>query len=414
MNVIGIIAEYNPFHNGHLYHLQTAKKRTAAEGVICVLSGNFLQRGEPALTNKWARAKMAIQNGVDLVFELPVLYATHSAYWFARGGIETLAHTGIVSHLAFGVETVNPTLFQKAATFLAEEPPSYQQRLQELLQTGLSFPQARIQALPPELSCHSQILQSPNNILALTYLQILQEQNLSLSPVMIKRQGADYLDKTLSPNSFPSATAIRNHLTQSPTKFLTLLQDVTSYLPPATLEILQEEYTRGQTPIFLNQLTPQLMTLLRRTTKKELQQIVDISEGLENRILQTAHQVTNLQDFLTHLKTKRFTYTRLQRFLIHLFINYTKEQERCLQNGPPYLRLLGFSPHGQELLKKIKKKSSLPLITKGAHLHKYLHNNPTVRCFWDMDVRATNLYTLLYPNFTARKGNLDYLQKPIF
>ncbi|HHY05828.1 MAG TPA: nucleotidyltransferase family protein, partial [Clostridia bacterium] len=255
MNIIGIIAEYNPFHNGHLYHLQTAKKRTAAQEVICVLSGNFLQRGEPAFTNKWARAKMAIQNGVDLVFELPVLYATHSAYWFARGGIETLAHTGIVSHLAFGVETVNPTLLQKTAALLAEEPPSYQQRLQQLLRTGLSFPQARIQALPPELSQHSQLLQSPNNILALTYLQILQEQNLSLNPVMIKRQGADYLDKTLPQNPFPSANAIRNHLTQSPTQFLTLLQELTSYLPPATLEILQDEYNRGQAPVFPEQLT---------------------------------------------------------------------------------------------------------------------------------------------------------------
>ena len=414
MSIIGIIAEYNPLHKGHLYHLQEAKKRTAAQGVVCVLSGNFLQRGEPALVNKWARAKMALQNGVDLVFELPVLYATHSAYWFARGGIATLAQTGIVSHLAFGAETANLPLLQEIAALLATEPPSYRRRLQQLLQEGLSFPQARIKALPPELSGHAELLQSPNNILALTYLQILQEQELSLNPVLIKRQGSGYLDISLQKNTFPSAAAIRQHLTANPTQFLTALQELTAFLPPATSKILEDEYTRGQTPLALDQLTPQLLTLLRRTTSKELQQIVDVSEGLENRINKIALQTTDLPEFLARLKTKRFTYTRLQRFLIHLLINYTKEQERCLQNNPPYLRLLGFTPAGQELLKEIQKKSHLPLITKGAHIHKYLQNNPTIRCFWEMDVRATNLYTLLYPNPATRKGNLDYLQNPVF
>ena len=414
MKIIGIIAEYNPFHDGHLYHLQEAKKRTAADGVICVLSGNFLQRGDPALVNKWARAKMALQNGIDLVFELPALYATHSAYWFARGGIETLAQTGIVTHLAFGVETTNPNILQEIAAFLADEPPAYQQRLKQLLQTGLSFPQARVEALPPELARHAELLQGPNNILALNYLQVIREQNFFIEPVIIKRHGSKYKEMILHTNIFPSATAIRNHLTKNSGRFLEALHELTAHLPQTSLNILTEEYHRGRAPLTFEQLASPLMTLLRRASSKELQQIVDITEGLENRIIKTALQSNSLQEFLSRLKTKRYTYTRLQRFLIHLLLNYTNEHAKSLQDGPPYLRLLGFTPHGQSLLKEIKKKSPLPLITKGAHIHKYLHENPTAQQFWEMDVRSTNLYTLLYPNPKAREGNLDYLQEPVF
>lgn len=416
MKIIGIIAEYNPFHNGHLYHLQEAQKRTAAaDGVICILSGNFLQRGEPALLNKWARAKMALQNGIDLVFELPTLYATHSAYWFARGGIETLTQTGIVTHLTFGVETKKPAVLKEIAAFLAKEAPSYQHRLKNLLQKGLSFPQARIQALPRELLLqNSQTLHSPNNILALNYLQVIYEQKLTLKPVMIERQGSAYMEQNLEKGRYPSAAAIRNYLIQNSTQFLTALQELKEYLPLETINILEDEYKLGQTPVYLELLSPQIMTLLRRTSASELQQIIDISEGLENRIVKTALGCNNLEEFLHALKTKRYTYTRLQRFLIHLLLNYTKEQAVHLKNGPPYLRLLGYTPKGQKLLKEIKKKSTLPLITKGAHIYKYLHNNPTTQCFWKMDVKATNLYTLLYHQQLNRKGNLDYLQEPVF
>lgn len=414
MKIIGIIAEYNPFHNGHLYHLQEAKKRISADGVICILSGNFLQRGEPALVNKWARTNMALQHGIDVVLELPVLYATNSAYWFARGAIESLNQTGIVTHLAFGVDTSKTALLQKIAAFLAEEPSDYQQRLKQLLQKGLSFPQARIQALPQELRQHPTLLDSPNTNLAINYLQVLQEENLSLTPVMIERQGASYREQTLPKEAFPSATAIRNYLAQNSSSFLTALQKLSEYLPAATLKILGSEYNMGQAPIFLENLTLPILTLLRRTTKKELQEIAGINEGLENRITKTALESNNLHEFLSRLKTKRYTYTHLQRFLIHLLLNISKEDANFQQNGPPYLRILGFTSTGQKLLKEIKKKSSLPLITKGAHIHKYLPIDPTIRCFWKLDVRATNIYTLLYSNPTARKGSLDYLQAPVF
>lgn len=425
MNVLGIIAEYNPFHNGHLYHLQAARQKAQADYVICVMSGNFVQRGEPALLDKWARTIMAISQGVDLVFELPVLYATRSAYWFARGGILSLAGTGLVTHVAFGVETPEPALLQEIALLLAQEPPAFRALLRQGLKEGLSFPQARAKALFPRHRQQQELLDNPNNVLALSYLQVLQEEQLPLIPIMLERQGSAYLDATLKEGALPSATALRQALTTTTAAertdnpansnaFLSKLNALAAYLPPATVQIITNEYLAGKTPVSLQDLDSILLTILRRATEKDLRQIVDVSEGLENRIVKIAAQCHSLTDFLAALKTKRYTYTRLQRFLIHLLLNYTKSENDFLKDGPPYLHLLGYTRKGQELLKLLKKKTSLPLVIKGSQINKYLPANPILHRFWEYDVRATNLYTLLYPQSSTRCGNLDYLQQPVF
>jgi predicted nucleotidyltransferase len=425
MNVLGIVAEYNPFHNGHLYHLQKARQEAQADYVICVMSGNFVQRGEPALLDKWARAKMALSQGVDLVFELPVLYATRSAYWFAKGGILSLARTGLVTHVAFGVETPEPALLQEIALLLAQEPPAFRDLLRQGLKEGLSFPRARAKALFPRHREQQELLDNPNNVLALSYLQVLQEEQSPLIPIMLERQGSAYLDDTLKEGVLPSATALRHKLTENAAAertdnpaitdaFFSNLNNLSAYLPPATVQILENEYLAGKTPVSLQDLDSILLTLLRRTTKKDLQQIVDVSEGLENRIAKSAAQCHNLTDFLASLKTKRYTYTRLQRFLIHLLLNYTKSENDFLKDGPPYLRLLGYTPKGQELLKLSKKKARVPVIIKGSQINKSLPADPIMRHFWEYDVRATNLYSLLYPQISTRHGNLDYLQRPVF
>lgn len=425
MNVLGIVAEYNPFHNGHLYHLQKARQEAQADYVICVMSGNFVQRGEPALLDKWARAKMALSQGVDLVFELPVLYATRSAYWFAKGGILSLARTGLVTHVAFGVETPEPALLQEIALLLAQEPPAFRDLLRQGLKEGLSFPRARAKALFPRHREQQELLDNPNNVLALSYLQVLQEEQSPLIPIMLERQGSAYLDDTLKEGVLPSATALRHKLTENAAAertdnpaitdaFFSNLNNLSAYLPPATVQILENEYLAGKTPVSLQDLDSILLTLLRRTTKKDLQQIVDVSEGLENRIAKIAAQCHSLSDFLSSLKTKRYTYTRLQRFLIHLLLNYTKSENDFLKDGPPYLHLLGYTRKGQALLKMLKKKTALPLIIKGSQINKYLPTNPILHRFWEYDVRATNLYTLLYPQSSTRCGNLNYLQRPVF
>lgn len=415
MSIIGIISEYNPFHLGHLYHLQEAKKRTNATGVVCVMSGHFVQRGEPALVNKWARTEMALAGGADLILELPVLYACRSAYWFARGGIETLYNTGIVTHLAFGVETNEPAVLTKAAHLLVHETPSFKESLKVHLNSGLSYPKARAQALAHELACPSLLWEKPNNILGLTYLQVLQEKQISLEPLYIKRIGSAYGDQELTAGTFPSATAIRNSLKSStPDSALLKLHRLKDYLPESTYKILTKELLAGQGPIMLDYLSPIILTLLRRCSKEHLKSIIDIREGLENRIYKLCQETGTLTEFLTQLKTKRFTYTRLQRMMIHLLLDYTKTKEKCIYHGPPYLRVLGFTDNGRKLLKEMQKKATLPFITKGAHSQKLCQQNDTFRLFWETEALSTNLYTLLYPSLQQRMGNLDYFISPIY
>ncbi len=414
MNIAGIIAEYNPFHLGHLYHIQETKKQAAAEGIICVMSGHFVQRGEPALVNKWARAEMALLSGADLVLELPTLYACRSAFWFARGGVETLAHTGIVTHLSFGVESLQPQVLEKAASLLAQETPDFQDDLKNFLNEGLSFPKARAQALTLKIPEGKDIWHQPNIILALSYLRTIKEKKLAIVPVPIQRLGAGYHDKHLSPESFASATAIREKLLKTSPPPGDAVKKIEPFLPEATVNILRREFTAGRGPLSFEDISPQLMTLLRRSELAELQRIIDIKEGLENRIRLAADTATDIRSFLTKLKTKRYTYTRLQRFLIHLLLNYTVDREAYLSEGPPYLRVLGFTSRGRQLIKWIKANASIPVITKGAHAQKFLAHCKKFSTFWEMDVKATNLYTLLYPHPEQKSGNLDYLKGPIY
>lgn len=426
MNVIGIIAEYNPFHNGHLYHLSAAKQKAEAPVVICAMSGNFVQRGEPALVNKWARAEMALRCGVDLVLELPVLYATRSAYWFARGGVETLSKTGVVSHLAFGVENSEPEKLLSAAELLAAETDLFKNNLKACLKQGLSYPRARARALMTEADrpMNSEIRQEdiwhkPNNILGLAYLQVLKEINAPLQPLLIERRGSGYHNQQTAPGELPSATAIRQSLLNPALDSadrppdLTGLRGLQPFLPPATLEILEREFAAGRGPLGISSLAGPLMTLLRRSTAAEISHIVDIAEGLEKRIAKYALLADSPEEFLAMLKTKRYTYTRLQRFLIHLLLNYTAEKAAVLESGPAYLRILGFSDRGRRLLTQIKKSSELPLITKGAQSAALARSDKRVRLFWEMDVLATNLYTLLYRAPAKRRAGDDYLKSPV-
>ncbi|MDX9872337.1 MAG: nucleotidyltransferase [Clostridia bacterium] len=406
MNIVGVIAEYNPFHQGHRYHLQKAKELTGSAAAICVMSGHFLQRGEPAIFDKWARTEMALAQGADLVLELPALYATRSAYWFARGGVETLYQTGVVTHLSFGAETAELNKLSRAAELIAGESAAFKEDLRTALKEGLSFPAARAKALGGDVDSPS-MLASPNNVLALSYLQILHEKNIPLTPAPVQRSGAAYDETALLPREFPSATAIRRKLSCGDNASLV------GYLAPSTLEIIDREGGAGRGPVFMEALDGLLMGLLRRSTAEELQNIIEVNEGLENRIRKIAQKAAGCREFLALLKTKRYTYTRLQRFLIHLLLGYTQEKEAYLLPGPPYLRVLGFTAAGQKILRKIKKEAALPLITKGAYAEKHASGDAAFRVFWEMDVLAGSLYALLYPEKTVRQGNPDYYRQPV-
>ena len=409
MQTIGIVAEYNPFHNGHQYHITQAKAQLPeADGVIAVMSGNFTQRGEPALFDKWTRAEAALAGGADLVLELPVAFATRSAGYFARGAVLTLAATGVVSHLSCGIETENAadtleTLLQ-ISTLLASEPKQYQEYLTQFLREGLSYPVARQRALEQWGVENVAIVSSPNNILALEYLLTIAQEQLAIQPLLVSRAGAYHSTAIPETNQqFASATAIRNRMIQNDAIWH-------HQMPEQCCALLQHRISENQMPMAPDRFSELLFFLLRRTTPQELLSIIDMAEGLENRIFDVAHQenIDTIADLCMAIKSKRFTYTRLQRTMLHILLNFTKEYEA---KEPAYIRVLGFNATGQKLLKEMKKTAQLPILIRPARQRNELSD--TGQRLLDLDIRATNLYYSGYTNPQMRKLNQDLLRMPV-
>ena len=408
MQTIGIVAEYNPFHCGHQYHIEQSKLQCPeADGIIAVMSGNFTQRGEPAIFDKWTRTKAALQGGADLVLELPTAFATRSAGYFARGAVLTLAATGIVSHLSCGVENTPQQdmayTLQQIAALLADEPEPYREALQHSIGEGMAYPQARQKALQELHISGAELLDTPNNILALEYLQNIVSDNLPITPLLIPRAGNYHAEHIpTDAKQFASATAIRK----------LILEDNRTWqnqMPALCAQTLSEHLSKAYPPMHIDDFLHPLLFLLRRTTPSELQTMAEMTEGLENRILEAAHRdIHSVNDLCMAIKSKRYTYTRIQRTLLHILLNFT---EQYAANEPAYIRVLGFNATGQKLLKEMKKKAQLPVLIRPARQKNELSEQG--RKLLDLDVRATNLYYTGYQNPALRKTGLDYTILPI-
>ena len=408
MQTIGIVAEYNPFHYGHQYHIEQSKLQCPeADGIIAVMSGNFTQRGEPAIFDKWTRTKAALQGGADLVLELPTAFATRSAGYFARGAVLTLAATGIVSHLSCGVENTPQQdmayTLQQIAALLADEPEPYREALQHSIGEGMAYPQARQKALQELHISGAELLDTPNNILALEYLQNIVSDNLPITPLLIPRAGNYHAEHIpTDAKQFASATAIRK----------LILEDNRTWqnqMPDLCAQTLSEHLSKAYPPMHIDDFLHPLLFLLRRTTPSELQAMAEMTEGLENRILEAAHRdIHSVNDLCIAIKSKRYTYTRIQRTLLHILLNFT---EQYAANEPAYIRVLGFNATGQKLLKEMKKKAQLPVLIRPARQKNELSEQG--RKLLDLDVRATNLYYTGYQNPALRKTGLDYTILPI-
>ncbi|HEX3011326.1 MAG TPA: nucleotidyltransferase [Syntrophomonadaceae bacterium] len=412
MAVLGIVAEFNPFHNGHLYLLQQARQYGDFSAVICVMSGNFLQRGEPAICNKWARAKMALDSGVDLVIELPFCFAVRSAYFFARGAIQLLARTGVVTHVAFGSESGSLDILLPLSKILAAEPVDLQQYLHSYLARGLSYPVARAMALEQYLDGQmdnvQDILAGPNNILALEYLRVITEDSLPLIPLTITRTGQGYHSETV--NSMASASAIRCTLEKN--------QDIESIdrsLPAASLATLKNEIMQGRAPVKTETLSPLVLADLRTSTPERLRTIYEVVEGLEYRIIQNAQTCGSINDLVRSIKSKRYSFTRISRILLYSLCDLAKKQIEILdQYGPLYLHILGFSSNGRKILQMIQNNSDIVVFNRGKDVkNAMVHGNKAMQQMLQLDIKATNLYTLLYPDPDQRKGNLDFTTSPV-
>ena len=405
--VLGIIGEYNPFHNGHLYHLEQSKQLTGSTYTVAIMSGNFTQRGSTSLIDKWSKTEAAIQSGIDLVIELPVLYATSSAENFADGAIKLLNSLKVVDYVSFGAETSDIEILNRFADILYHEPKQYKTMLSHELNKGLSFPKARENALLMYLNDirkYANVLSSPNNILGIEYLKALKRQKSNIKPVSITRYEAGYNDITYSGN-IASSTSIRNIIKNGGFDILRRL------LPPSSYRILIENLKQGHIVPDLSAFEKQIIYNLRKMDISEIAELPDVSEGLEFSIKKAANSCNTLTEFLNIIKSKRYTMTRIQRILLYSLLGITKKDMAISKKVTSYIRVLGLNNRGKFLISEIAKANpKLEIITS---VKRFMdgNSNKNLKLMLDKDIWATNVYTLGYE--LDSWNNLDFTKKLI-
>ena len=354
MKIVGLIAEYNPFHNGHQYHIEKAKEITGADAVIVVMSGNFVQRGAPAIMPKHLRAEMAIKAGASLVLELPVCYATGTAEQFAYGAVSILNSLGCIDAICFGSECGDINILSDLAKILCAEPHEYRESLQMFLRNGLSFPLARQKAIETICSNSSiaHLLERPNNILGIEYIKALYRLNSKIKPYTIQRVSSQYHDMDLQ-QEFSSATALRQVIGENS------IHGLVGQIPNDNISLFQNNYQKRY-PIFTNDFSLLLKYRLLNETKSSLTEYADVSEELANRIYNQRNEYIDFEQFCELLKTKELTYSRICRALLHILLGIKKSDYTDIQ----YARVLGFRKGDSDVLTVIKNASAIPLLTK--------------------------------------------------
>ncbi len=408
--ILGIIAEYNPFHNGHFYHMQEAKRVTNAEYCVCVVSGNFTQRGEPSIINKWSKAYMALCCGADLIIELPTIYSTSSAENFASGAIKILNSLKIVTDVAFGTECNDIATLNNIANVVYSEPKEYKNILNHELKRGLSYPSARENAIMMylnDIKRYANVMASSNNILAIEYLKALKAQKSRINPIAIKRNKVYYNDETIV-DGLASATAIRKFLARKE------YADVRKVVPRSTYQILGEEIKKGEIILSIKDFEKEIIYNLRKMSIEEIANLPDVSEGLEYSIKRAAEESNDINEIIEKIKSKRYTQTRIQRILIYSLLNINKKDMQNSKNIIPYTRILGFNQRGRMLLSEIVREN--PKINMITSVGKYVKQdakkaNKQLIQMLSTDIFATNVYTLGYKN--DAKANLDFTNNMI-
>lgn len=408
MKTIGIIAEYNPFHNGHAYQIKKAKELTGADYCIIAMSGDFVQRGAPSVADKYTRAEMALQNGADLVCELPVLYSTASAELFAHAGVTLFHRLGCIDTLCFGAESDNLTAFTHLAEILIEEPESYRKSLQQHLKNGASFPTARSKAISECLGDDSAatLLLEPNNILAVEYLKALKRRDSDIAPLLIPRKKSHYHNPSLT-GEFSSATAIRHAIFEKdfPENLCQSIPE-NCYL---TLKSLHQSHQLMDTEDFSAML---IYRLLSETTEG-LAGYGDCSMELANRIQRLLPQYASFEQFCTLCKSRDITYTRMSRILIHILLGLRQDIYKIgkEQDYIPYVRILGFRESATPLLTKLKGRTEIPLITRVTRDSSLLPD--AAREIFSQDVFASELYDQVLAMRIGRERYSEYCRQPI-
>ena len=388
MRSCGVIVEYNPFHNGHKYHLEEAKKTSNAEVVVAVMSGNFLQRGEPAIINKWARAEAAIKNGADLVIELPFAYAVQSADYFTRGGIKLL-HALDVDGVCFGTDNDEHLDYAKFGEFHQENISLIDKKYQEIKNNGDSYPQLMTQIYREIYPEWTLDFSSPNHILGMGYAKENAKYEKPMAVYPIKRLGNHHHDQEIHHTEFASGTSIRQKA------FQTFDEDLRKVLPKETYDEL-----RANQLIDWESAWPFLEYQLVNSKVEGLRKIYQMVEGLEYRLKEAALKANNFNEFVELVKSKRYTWTRIQRLCTYVLLQITQEEiEKVWENS--YIRVLGFNNQGRQYLKEKKKSINLPIITNINRKNENLVS---------LDIQAGQIYGLLNRHLTTQ----DYYRGPIY
>ena len=399
MKTVGVIAEYNPFHSGHQRHLTETRRRLGGDSrVVCVMSGNWVQRGEPALLSKHARAAMALRGGADLVLELPTLWAAASAERFARGGVEALNATGVVDVLSFGSE--DGTLDDMRAVADCLDSALFQAGLRRFLGGGMSFAAARQAVVRGILGPAAHCLDTPNNNLGVEYLRAIRACGSAMEPMTIPRQGAGH-DAEAEADGTASASALRRWIRSG------RWDRAEAFLTEENKLLLAREQAQGRCPAELERCERAVLARLRTMTAEDWAALPDsgAGEGLPARLAKAAYEARTMEEFLTAAKTKRYAHARLRRLMLWAFLGLTAAD---LPEHVPYLRVLAFNDRGQELLGEMKKAVRLPIVTKPAHARQ-LDEAGRMVCEWE--ARCTDLYGLCLPQ--APGGGSEWRTGPV-
>lgn len=408
MKIVAVIAEYNPFHNGHLFQLDTIRQTIGADYIIVVLSGDFVQRGEPAIVDKYARCRMALSCGADAVFELPVYFALGSAEYFAKGAVTLLDRLGVTDVLHFGSECGEIGLLYQYAQLITEETDEYRHLLNFHLKKGKSFPLARSKAVEA-LSVSPDIFSSPNNILGMEYIKALLQLKSPITPLTLQRAGAGFSSGTLSEGELPSANAIRKCLWENPNSAFSCLK---GFMPDACLALLQQN-----TLLFQNDFSQILIYRLLQNTGfgKKFAHFYDVSPELSNTISANAMRFLSFEAFAHLCKSRNLTYTRICRSLMHILLDMTQENADLLKTDGycNYARLLGFRTKNNKsgLLSQIKKSADIPIITSPSKGIRQLTGSALMSL--KADIHAANVYESIKAQKMTNMSPLNELTREI-
>lgn len=373
MTVSGVVCEYNPFHNGHKYMLESMR-RDGTSHIVCIMSGNFVQRGECAVCDKYTRAEMAVKSGADLVIELPLPYAVGTAETFARGAVGILDKLGCVDRLYFGSESPLNELEQCLA---ASQTEAFRDKIREYLAEGLSYPTAF------SMASGSETADSPNNILALEYMKQLKTLESDMEPRSVLRVGAGHDSKEESDGYF-SASAIR--------RLIHCKEDIDKYLPEAAAEMIKRGIENKELPSDEEKIEVAVLSALRSMTEQELERIADVNEGLEYRLKKAINQATDIEEMMSLIKTRRYTTAKIRRIILCAYLGVTKEMQTRL---PDYVSVLACNEKGLEIIRQIKEKSGVTVITKHSEASVLSDEDTKLYNFTD---KCDDLYGLTLPN----------------